>query len=176
MRRKYRIRDDSFFAKYGCKVIAFEPHLEAFSVLKLNTRKYERVQVLQKAVVADDTKTVFLRFTDRHAEDVLGASIGASISKSKPNLTENGARVDAVNLANFIASQSHVAILKIDVEGYETELVPKLLESNCLDKVDHVFLETHISARWPNSAQDTEEMISLISGSKYSDKFTLEWP
>lgn len=166
----------TLFAKYGCNVIAFEPHPEAFRVLKLNTRKYEHVKVLQKAVVADDRQTVFLRFTDRHTADVLGASIGASISKSKPNLTEGGAQIDAINLANFIELQNHVAILKIDVEGYETELVPNLLESNCLDKVDHVFLETHIAERWPNSAQDTENMIALIKGSKYSEKFTLEWP
>jgi FkbM family methyltransferase len=166
----------TLFAKYGASVLAFEPHPEAFRVLKINTRKYHRVKVLQNAVVADDTDSVFLKFTDIHAEDSLRASIGASISQTKPNLIEDGIQIGAVNLINFIESQTHIAILKIDIEGYETELVPKLLESDCLERVDHVFLETHASPYWPDSQQKTNRMISQIGESKHFSKFILEWP
>lgn len=164
------------FAKKGARVFSFEPHPHAYANLVKNTNRYGTVETFEKAIVADDRKRVRLRFTDNHFKNALGASIGASISDTKPNLIDEGADVEATNLMDFMSRQESVAILKIDVEGYEVELVPALIASGCLNRVRAVFLETHSNSNWPELAERTKEMIKMIAASEHADKFVLEWP
>ena len=65
--------------------------------------------------------------------------------------------------------------LKIDIEGYEIKLIPKLIKDKCLDKVDNIFLETH-EKKWSELRKETEEMFNLIKKNNYEKKFHFDWP
>mgnify|MGYP001414473383 CR=1 FL=1 len=80
-----------------------------------------------------------------------------------------------INLSHFLQSIEKIKILKIDIEGYETKLIPKLIKDKCLDRIDHVFLETH-EKKWPKLRKDTKEIFKLIKKHNYEKKFHFDWP
>lgn len=164
------------FARKGATVYAFEPHPRAYRELARNTGRIKSIHIMNEAVVVDQQQTVRLLFTDLHGRDALKASVGASMVTSKPNVGVEGVEVKARNLGQFIREHGPVKLLKVDVEGYEVHLIPALIESGCLDQVDHVFLELHMSDAWPEVKTLSQAMLRQIEASSYKNKFFFDWP
>ena len=97
-------------------VAAFEPHPDSFELLVKNTAEYgDAVDVHERAVIADYRPEVTLYGIRAGSENTLTPSL--VISRGRPALT-----VRAVNLHHLYA-ESRPQVVKIDVEGYEYELL-----------------------------------------------------
>jgi hypothetical protein len=94
---------------------------------------------------------------------------------SKPNVAKDFIVSEAVNLSEFLTRFRRIRILKLDIEGYEVELVPHLIEMKALKYVDYVFVETHEN-KWPDLVKITADMKQLVSESPYKDQFRWDWP
>jgi len=104
------------------------------------------------------------------------ASIGSTFVRSKPDVGSDGVDVEVVDLVEFVRTFDRVRLLKIDVEGYEVELVPSLIESGALDCVDRVFVENHMNVNWKDLLEASERMLKVAGESPYANKIFFDWP
>ena len=94
----------------------------------------------------------------------------------KPNVDPGSCvRVKNVNLIDFIRREDlEVDFLKMDIEGYEVELVPSMIRSGVFDRIKKCFIERH-DAKFPELGEKTKAMIELIKESKLEDKIHVDW-
>lgn len=131
-------------ARPGVTVYAFEPHPAAFAKLRSRFEGNPDVHCLQEAVW-DRVGQMKLYLHEHHQHDPVRWSVGSSLLREKPNVTPNAfITVPTIDLAGFIkALDKPVALLKIDVEGVECDIVRHLLEENILEHIGTVLVETH---------------------------------
>jgi FkbM family methyltransferase len=161
-------------ARYGASVYAFEPDPYAFAQLLKNMRPNENVRCINSAVGIGANDRIKLYFHKQLVEDPIKYSQGSSVMANKPNVGGESIEVDVINLSDFIKDRGRVKLLKIDIEGYETVVVPHLVASRALDCVDHVYVETH-DHKWPDLRIPSELMREVVRGSPYSGKIHLDW-
>ena len=146
----------------GAKVYAFEPNPYAFDVLQKRFADNPRVICLNKAVSdRDDVLKLFLH--EKADRDPLGRSNSSSLLGVKSNINpDNWVEVEAINLADFIKQLSApVALIKMDIEGAEFDVLDHLLECDVLSNVGNVFVETH-EKRIPSLQQRKERLQQLM--------------
>ncbi len=139
------------------KVVAFEPNPKNFSLLKAQVelnKVSERVELIQTAVGTKDG-TVFFE-ANRSSE-----------SKVSP-ISENGSQsVKCVSL-DTIFSTEHIDILKIDVEGYEEEVlkgaVRLLRDSRRAPRI--IYIEVH-PYNWKEIGTTAESLLSFLRECRY---------
>lgn len=88
------------------KVYAFEPNKEAYAILKENTKNYPQVKLFNIGLGSEKTTVNFFEDKD---------NMGTSKVVKKGNTQINIIRGDTVI--------THAKIIKIDVEGYEPEVL-----------------------------------------------------
>ena len=123
------------FASYGAKVYSFEPNPIAFNILK---KKSE----IMSAVGTSNTKSNLYLHKDFHLDEVL-YSQSSSLIKKKNNLSESSIRIDVINFSEWLKQFDKIKFIKIDIEGYEVELLNHLIDSKDLQNIDYIFVETH---------------------------------
>jgi FkbM family methyltransferase len=126
------------------KVIAFEPLLEPFAELSVLMLEYpKRLEVVNKGVGA---KTGFaeIHFTEGESAH---ASFAAEVSQVAYVSNEKTRKVEIVTLDSYFkkAGLSEVDFIKIDTEGYETEVLlgAKNTIANCRPKIVQIEYNWH---------------------------------
>ena len=125
------------FLKYfpEARIIAIEPDLENFKQFSKNTKKFsENVVMLQKAVWSENTR-VFLHSDFRDHQDW-----------SKRVLkTENSMEIEAVSVNSIMEEYQieTIDILKMDIEGGESEIFKSDCDLSFLDKTKMIAIEIH---------------------------------
>ena len=76
---------------------------------------------------------------------IFNYSTGSSLLSNKTNVDSNNfEKVSAIDLSEFIKNQRRpIRLLKIDIEGYEVELIPHLINNSALDYISFLLVETH---------------------------------
>ena len=129
--------------RFGATVHAFEPNPYAFDYLRKRFRFCRNVHCIPKAVAAVSGKQK-LFFHEASEDDPLLYSSGSSLLANKTNVSaERFVEVDVVRLVDFLAPFDFIDFIKIDIEGAEYELLDDLIESDCIEKVGYVAVETH---------------------------------
>ena len=166
----------SIFESRGSTVYAIEPNPYAFRKLERRFRKNPQVFPIEAAAVIDDTEFVSLFMHTHSASSPLKYSTGSSLMDNKPNVDSSSfISVRALNLVSLIQSLGKIKILKMDVEGYETKLIPAIINSGAISNIDYLFVETH-EEKWANLVADTAYMKSLALSSPSKGKFFFNWP
>jgi FkbM family methyltransferase len=133
------------FAKTKAKVFAFEPDPLAFQVLKQRINGFSNITCFQKAVgTANGTTRMFLH-KERAQVNHKAYSVSSSIIGEKENIdTSNYIQIEIIDLTEFIDSLgTRVALIKMDVEGAEIEILEQIIEQETYEKVDLLLVETH---------------------------------
>jgi FkbM family methyltransferase len=115
----------------GCKVIAVEPDPANFIELQKNIAPYgDRVNAIQAAVWPRPERLVLVH-------GGLGYEWGVS---AKPS---NNGSVETITIPELLklSGQDRISLLKIDIEGAETELFRS--DTEWLDSVDNIVIEIH---------------------------------
>jgi len=128
------------------RIIAFEPDLEIFEILKNNVQSFKstNVELIRKAVWSSET---FLEFM---AE---GADAGRVVQIESP---KKSYQVPTARLRHYL--NEPIDLLKIDVEGAEIEILKDC--SDLLSNVKNLFVEYHSFA---NSSQSLDILIKILS-------------
>lgn len=134
----------AILARNGATVYAFEPNPVAFAELQSRFSSTPNVHCINKGVYTEES-TMRLYMHQNAKDDPLGWSEGGSLVESKINVSSDDyVDIEVIDLDAFITSLGRkLRVLKIDIEGAETEVVPRLIENNTILNVDHVFVETH---------------------------------
>ena len=130
------------------KIHAFEPDPLVFSVLKKNILDNGfggNITSHQNAVWISDGQLSF---------NADGADSG-SISQGE---TEDNIIVESISLKELLKKESNVDLLKIDIEGAESEVIPDIKSE--LYKVRNVFIEYH---SFRNKKQNLGEILEILS-------------
>ena len=130
------------FASYGAKVYSFEPNPIAFNILKKKSEKFKNITPIMSAVGTSNTKSNLYLHKDFHLDEVL-YSQSSSLIKKKNNLSESSIRIDVINFSEWLAQFDKIKFIKIDIEGYEVELLNHLIDGKDLQNIDYIFVETH---------------------------------
>lgn len=125
------------------QIHAFEADPTIFTYLtdNLKTNSVNNVTAHKQAVWTTDTT---LHFSSDGAD-------GGSIADS-------GIEVEAIDLKKFLTQFTKVDLLKIDIEGAETIVVPHCGEE--LKRVENIFIEYH---SYRNSPQQLQEILSCLT-------------
>ncbi len=130
-------------AATGALVHAFEPNPDAFQILHREMQSHPNV-VLHSAAVGKSNGQVKL-FRGNHP--VSGSRVwgGATTIAGKTNIhTDDNVMVEQIDFAAFLrALDKPVALIKIDIEGGELELLNHLLETGLHTRAGNIFVETH---------------------------------
>jgi FkbM family methyltransferase len=163
----------TLMADRGATVYAFEPNPWAFAELERALGDRRNVHLRQAAVGVTAGRAELHLHRHHDQDEVLWAS-GSSLFRSKPNVSEDSLTVDVIDLVSFVAQlETPLALLKIDVEGSEVELLNALHDANLLSGIRTVLVEMHdtkidelresgaalrelVAARYPNVRLDWE--------------------
>ena len=163
-------------AKKGSKVISFEPNNKAFIELKKIAKKYSNIEVKHAAVGTED-KNVKLYMHQQSNSSRADLTQASSLLSNKPNIsTEIYEEVKQINFAKFLKSlKIKVELIKIDIEGYEIELINHLLDQNSLENVKKIYLETH-EQKIKELIEPTKKLKKRIKSEGFEEKFCFDWP
>ena len=131
-------------ARTGASVHAFEPNPHAFAVLKQRFEDNPQVYCHNKGVWnKEDTLRLFLH--RKAGEGQVEYSVSSSLLSFKGNVdAAQSVEVGLIDLAAFIRSLGQpVALLKIDIEGAECEVLEQLLAEDLHKVIRLTVVETH---------------------------------
>ena len=162
-------------AKTGARVIAFEPNKRALKELRDVAIRYPNIEVNEVAAgtKAAKVKLYLHKDSERTHEDLTQAS---SLMSEKPNVSKRLFQdVDEIDFAHFLINiDTDIDLLKIDIEGYEIELINHLIDKSALLNVAKVYVETH-ERKFVALTEATDRMKRRVEDFGLSNKFFWDW-
>lgn len=159
----------------GATVISLEPNSEAFLKLKEVELRYENIDARQEAAGTED-KNVKLYLHKSSLGSESDFTQASSLLSKKPNVSEElYEEIKEIDFALLIKSlKSSVELIKIDIEGYEIDLINHLLDMKVLDKVKKIYVETH-ERKFNALLEETEKLKRRVVDEGYEEKFFFDW-
>lgn len=162
----------ALMADRGATLYAFEPNPWAFAELEHALGGRPNVHLRQAAVGVHAGRAELHLHRD-HVGDELAWSAGSSLFGAKPNVSADSVTVDVVDLPAFIAGlEAPVALLKIDVEGSEIELLNALHDANLLGSIRTVLVEMHDTKI--DELRESGGVVRRLVGDRYPN-VRLDW-
>ncbi|MBN1354262.1 MAG: FkbM family methyltransferase [Candidatus Omnitrophica bacterium] len=136
------------------KVMAFEPEPENFAKLQLNTKKFTNVEI-HNVVVGDRKGTIRLNIT----RDATAASVLEPEAKMKDYIEDNWRVNDKKDcpmdtLDNLVAGLPEISFLKIDVQGFEKQVLAGA--ANTLEKTKFLLIELNYFSQYVGGSEFNE--------------------
>lgn len=131
------------------KIKAFEadPAISEILMNNLKGNGFNDIEVITAAVWTDNNGVEFA------SEGADGSSIFTEGKKTK---------VASIRLKDFIEKEIRIDLLKMDIEGAETEVIRDCMDS--LGNVQHLFVEYH---SYVNNKQSLDEILKIITDSGF---------
>jgi FkbM family methyltransferase len=150
------------FARRGCEMHCFEPDPKALEVLRAKLSGQDRVTIHDKAVWTG-AGTARLHFHPSREGEV-NFTQSSSLMADKINVDpELGVEVELVDFPAFLrALDRPAAVLKIDIEGAEGELLKAILEQHLEDRFELCLVETH-ERKVPSSREPMRQVRQIIT-------------
>jgi FkbM family methyltransferase len=150
------------FFKYlypNCSIQAFEPDLQTFNMLKKNveTNNLTNITLHNEAISDKDGTAVFYRDDQPGTLQMGLTKRGVAPKKSIETQT--------ISLANYLKDKKF-AFMKMDIEGYETVVLPDLYNKNVLSNIEELVLEYHHNLKDMHS--NLAEILQCLDNLKYS--------
>jgi len=134
----------SLLARTGATVYAFEPDPVAFELLQRRVKNKKNVIIIKKGVWDRNTVLSLFRHIDTRNNEA-AFTVGSSIIQDKINVdTARTEQIEVIDLVEFIQSLGkRISLIKLDVEGAETEILKKILQTKTYTLFDMMYVETH---------------------------------
>lgn len=133
-------------------IFMFEPNIKCYESLKTKFTE-KNIKIFNSAVSNTYKKEKFLlEYCPTQKEWVGGASNILGKKYLKPSYIKNEYiknseyLVDCIDLSDFIMknfTNEDYIILKLDIEGSEFEILPKMISDNTLNFIDKIYVEWH---------------------------------
>ncbi len=161
-------------ARSAARVVAFEPNPFAFAALEQRFRGNHNV-VCINAGVWDRAATLPLYFHAQSDEDELHWSTGSSFCREKKNVRPaKWRKVNVIDLCAYIASvRAPISLLKLDIEGFEADVLFSMIRKGTHRLVDRILAETH-EKKIPSLREPMDRLRRLIARDKIENIF-LDW-
>ena len=162
-------------ARRGALVHAFEPNPDAFAVLAERFGDTSNVELHRQAVL-DRPGRVRLYLHVDALDDPVRASVGSSVLPFKGNVDEERyVEVDAIDLSQFVLElPGPVKVVKIDVEGAESPIVNRLIDTGAIERTETVLVELH-DRHIPELRRDYEALRERLGREGLTDRVLTDW-
>jgi|GEM_PF-332055 len=163
------------FLKKGAFVHAFEPNPMAALALKQRFPDTPNLIFHQKAVSNKNAHASFYLHRNIRPE-ILRSANGSSLLSFKKNIDRAApVTVETIDLAEFLYSlKRNVAVLKIDIEGAEIEVINHLLDTGAYQIAKLILVGTH-EDRVPELKEQTKDLRKRIVDMGQTERFNLGW-
>lgn len=140
------------------RILAFEPDEAAFAALRWNCEEWglTNVELVNAAVWVTDGTSSFVR-------DVADSG---RLAPSPPHGASD--EVKTLRLRSFLATD--ISLLKLDIEGSETEVLTDCADS--LERVQRIFVEWHSFVSEP---QTIDEILTVLRSAGFRIHIQPEW-
>jgi FkbM family methyltransferase len=130
-----------FHDRYKCKIICYEPNKIAFNILEKRFHKLSNIICINKGVSKNE-KEKKLYHHKEYENDKLDFSQGSSFLENKSNVnSKNFDYVQTLPISELLDEHKYIDLIKIDIEGYEYEIIPELITNK--SKIKYVIAELH---------------------------------
>jgi FkbM family methyltransferase len=165
----------SRFASTPATIHAFEPNPYVFAVLARRFAGHPRVICHNQAVwVNEDTITLSLPVGDR-SSDVIDASVASTLMGGLASKRTQDVEVGCVNLSKFILGlPGKVRFMKMDIEGAEGAVLPALIETGAMARIEYMAVETHENIV-PGLAEPLDQVRAYIAKNGLGERYSLGW-
>jgi len=160
-----------YFLNRGAVVHAYEPNPHAYEVLHHRLHKNSRIH-LHQAAVSNTTGTAKLWLHRDHQGEEVKFSQAGSLKAEKNNLSSDFIEVPVTDIKAVLGAHDHIALLKIDIEGGEYDIMDEVLAQ--AHKIDHILLETHEKKSEAFRLRN-DELLKAIAASGHGQKICLDW-
>jgi FkbM family methyltransferase len=163
------------FVAKGCAVHAFEPDPMACKILRERFGASSSVTIREVAVGSAPGRAKLYYHRERqNVPNEVELTQSSSLVADKKNVSNaDYTEVEVVDLGNFITGLgARVAVLKVDVEGAEGEILEMILKRRLYERFDVAFFETHenkVPSIRPIIARVRSELKRLNIGNIYLD-------
>lgn len=131
----------SAFVRQGLRVHAFEPDPYAVASLTRRFAGNKQVTIHPSAVGAQAGRATLYRAPEFEAHPGKASLSSTLLHRGRHAAAQE---VDVIDIGDFIeALPEPVAILKVDVEGAEVEIMERLIDRRLDRKVGMIYVETH---------------------------------
>ncbi len=131
------------FLKHGFEVHAFEPDPYAGSFIENRFGRNPRLH-LHRAAVGIAPSTLTLYRSEKFGKKPKKATIESSLIKRSIHEDANAVQVDVIDLIAFMKQlPAPVALLKLDVEGSEADILERILDEGLHREIGAIYCETH---------------------------------
>ncbi|MFT4129080.1 FkbM family methyltransferase [Labrys sp. (in: a-proteobacteria)] len=132
-----------YFLSKGMRVIAFEPDPVALIALISRLGSNLRLRIEPKAVGGQAGRATLYQTSHAFAGN-LDNTISSSLVKRDIHGDASIENIEIVDLVQYIQSlEEKVRILKLDIEGYEVEVLESIIDSGIYKNIDLIIVETH---------------------------------
>jgi len=137
--------------------------------------RYNNVKVMGVAAGTKNTLTRLYLHKDSGG-DHRDLTQSSSLLVSKPNVSsELYEEISEIDFSEYLLSLNQpVELIKMDIEGYEIEVINHLLDMGALENVRYVYLETH-EQKFKALTADTLKLKQRIKEEGLEDKFYFDW-
>lgn len=165
----------SILAKTGATVYSFEPNSSAYLQLEIRKSKFPNIIPIKKAAGVIDREVKLYHHKDSETYSNEDLTQSSSLMQDKPNTSEAIYEVvNEIDFAKFLNDLDQVDLIKVDIEGFEVELINHLISNSNLENVSKIYVETHFR-KWPELKKPTLEMIQNVENMNLSNKFDFTW-
>ncbi|WP_216641220.1 FkbM family methyltransferase [Oceaniglobus roseus] len=168
------------FARTPARVIAFEPNPDCTAFMRSRFADRPNV-VIEEAAVGAAAGEADLYYHGHYTSDVANdkSSEGSSIEPSMARLlTGKSHRVPVIDIVarmqELLAEGANIAILKLDIEGSELEVLERLFELDLFARITMSLVETH-ERNFPDRAERFGAIRARIAGRYDPMHVFLDW-
>jgi FkbM family methyltransferase len=155
-------------AKRSLQVHAFEPDPLAFGQLRSRVQRFRNVTLYQQAVGVERESMPLYVTPLRDLDNTISSSLVA-----RNGLIASSTNVEVVDLIAFIRRFPFVALLKLDAEGAEFDILERLLDERLDQRIGRAFVETH--EKFSADFARRLSVIRRIIGDQSISNIDLDW-
>ncbi len=168
--------------KYNCKTESYEPEKNCYLKLKKRFKDRKKNKVFSLGI----SKNSFKKKIYYHKKFKLNNYIysqSSSFIKEKKNIDKNNFLiVKTIPIKKLLSKHKFIDLIKIDIEGYEYEILPEIINNR--NKIKNVLCELHGSPDKKNKNGKTKNsnflkkynnIVSKLKKKKLYGNWFIEW-
>ena len=161
--------------KYNCYIDCYEPNEYAFKELENKFKNNKKINCYNNAVTEKDSEEK-IYYHENSETNQLKWSTGTSLLKDKSNVNPlNFKIIQTKSIHSVISKFAIIDLIKIDIEGYEYNIIPELIKNK--SKIKKVICELHgnpITNKNQFLNKDHKELITKLKKLQLYDDWFLE--
>ena len=171
-----------FNDRYKCKIICYEPNKIAYDILKKRFKKSSNIICINKGVSKNEREKK-LYYHKQYENDKLDFSQGSSFLDNKENInSKNFDYVQTLPIYELLDEHKYIDLIKIDIEGYEYEIIPELISNK--NKIKYVIAELHgdpVRKNYDNTQKNKKlekkylDLMNLLNQKKLLDSWFFQY-